>query len=124
MQELHREARIRAAGVSNFHPDRVMGLITFNEIAPVVNQIETHPFNQQIESHAFLKDNGVQVKAWTPFAEGTHGIFQNEVLRAIAERHSKSVAPVILRWRIQRGVVAIPKSVRKERIFCAAGEYR
>ena len=116
MQDLHREGRIRAIGVSNFHPDRVMDLIAFNEIAPAVNQIETHPFNQQIASHAFLKDNGVQIEAWAPFAEGKHGIFQNEVLRSIAEKHSKGVAQVILRWLLQRGVVAIPKSVRKERM--------
>ena len=116
MQELHREGRIRAIGVSNFHPDRVMDLIVFNEIAPAVNQIETHPFNQQIEAQAFLKENGVQIEAWAPFAEGKHGIFQNEVLRSIGAKHGKSIAQVILRWLLQRGVVAIPKSVRKERM--------
>ncbi|HVJ16436.1 MAG TPA: aldo/keto reductase [Polyangiaceae bacterium] len=116
MQELHREGRIRAIGVSNFHPDRVMDLIVFNEIAPAVNQIETHPFNQQIEAQAFLKENGVQIEAWAPFAEGKNGIFQNEVLRSIGAKHGKSIAQVILRWLLQRGVVAIPKSVRKERM--------
>jgi 2,5-diketo-D-gluconate reductase A len=116
MQELHREGRIRAIGVSNFHPDRVMDLIVFNEIAPAVNQIETHPFNQQIEAQAFLKENGVQMEAWAPFAEGKHGIFQNEVLRSIGAKHGKSIAQVILRWLLQRDVVAIPKSVRKERM--------
>lgn len=116
MEELHREGRIRAIGVSNFHPDRVMDLIVFNEIAPAVNQIETHPFNQQIEAQAFLRENGVQIEAWAPFAEGKHDIFQNEVLRAIGARHGKSIAQVILRWLLQRGVVAIPKSVRKERM--------
>lgn len=116
MQELHREGRIRAIGVSNFHPDRVMDLIVFNEIAPAVNQIETHPFNQQIAAQAFLKENGVQIEAWAPFAEGKHGIFQNEVLRSIGGKHGKSIAQVILRWLLQRGVVAIPKSVRKERM--------
>ncbi|WP_044236415.1 aldo/keto reductase [Chondromyces apiculatus] len=116
MQDLHREGRIRAIGVSNFHPDRVMDLIVFNEIAPAVNQIETHAFNQQLETQAFLKENGVQIEAWAPFAEGKHGIFQNEVLRSIGAKHGKSVAQVILRWLLQRGVVAIPKSVRKERM--------
>ncbi len=116
MQELHREGRIRAIGVSNFHPDRVMDLIVFNEIAPAVNQIETHPFNQQIEAQAFLEGNGVQVEAWAPFAEGKHGIFENEALRSIGAEHGKSVAQVILRWLLQRGIVAIPKSVRKERM--------
>lgn len=116
MQELLREGRLRAIGVSNFHPDRVMDLIVFNEIAPAVNQIETHPFNQQIEAQAFLEKNGVQIEAWAPFAEGKHGIFQNEVLRSIAAKHGKSIAQVILRWLLQRGVVAIPKSVRKGRM--------
>ncbi len=116
MEELHREGRIRAIGVSNFHPDRVMDLIAFNELAPAVNQIETHPFNQQIEAQAFLEENGVQIEAWAPFAEGKHGIFQNEVLRSIGAKHAKSIAQVILRWLVQRGVVAIPKSVRKERM--------
>lgn len=116
MQELHREGRIRAIGVSNFHPDRVMDLIVFNEIVPAVNQIETHPFNQQLATQAFLEQNGIQIEAWAPFAEGKQGIFQNEVLSGIGEKHGKSVAQVILRWLIQRGVVAIPKSVRKQRM--------
>lgn len=116
MQDLHREGRIRALGVSNFHPDRVMDLISFNEITPAINQIETHPFNQQRDAEAFLRENGVQTEAWAPFAEGKHGIFQNQALGAIGARHGKSVAQVILRWLLQRGVVAIPKSVRKERM--------
>jgi diketogulonate reductase-like aldo/keto reductase len=116
MQDLHREGRIRAIGVSNFHPDRVMDLIVFNEIPPAVNQIETHPFNQQIASQEFLKENGVQIESWAPFAEGKHDIFKNEVLRSIGAKHSKSIAQVILRWLVQRGVVVIPKSVRKERM--------
>jgi 2,5-diketo-D-gluconate reductase A len=116
MQELHREGRIRAIGVSNFHPDRVMDLIVFNDIAPAVNQIETHPFNQQLATQAFLKENGVQIEAWAPFAEGKHDVFKNELLRSIATRHGKSVAQVILRWLVQRGVVVIPKSVRQERM--------
>jgi 2,5-diketo-D-gluconate reductase A len=116
MQELHREGRIRAIGVSNFHPDRLMDLIVHNEIVPAVNQIETHPFDQQIEAHEFLRENGVQHESWGPFAEGKHDIFKNELLRSIGAKHGKSVGQVILRWLAQRGIVAIPKSVRKERI--------
>lgn len=116
MQELHREGRIRAIGVSNFHPDRVMDLIVYNEVPPTVNQIETHPFNQQIATQAFLNENGVQTEAWAPFAEGKHDIFKNELLRSIGAKHGKSIAQVILRWLVQRGVVVIPKSVRRERM--------
>src|SRR5215203_2860102 len=116
MEELYREGRIRAIGVSNFQPDRIMDLIVQNEVVPAVNQIETHPFNQQIETQKFLQENNVQIESWGPFAEGQHNIFQNEVLRSIATKYEKTVAQVILRWLTQRGVVAIPKSVRKERI--------
>ena len=116
MQQLYRDGRTRAIGVSNFQPDRVMDLIIHNDVAPAVNQIETHPFNQQIETQQFLQANGVQIESWGPFAEGRNNIFDNEVLRSIAGKHHKTVAQVILRWLTQRGVVAIPKSVRKERI--------
>ena len=116
MEELYREGRIRAIGVSNFQPDRVMDFIVHHEVAPAVNQIETHPFNQQIETQKLLQENKVQIESWGPFAEGKHNIFQNEVLRAIADKHHKSVAQIILRWLTQRGVVAIPKSVRRERM--------
>ncbi len=116
MEELYREKRIRAIGVSNFHPDRIMDLILHNTIKPAVNQIETHPFHQQVETQRFLKDNDVQIESWGPFAEGRNNIFQNEVLRSIGAKYNKSVAQVILRWLTQRGVVAIPKSVRKERM--------
>lgn len=116
MQELYRERRVRAIGVSNFHPDRVMDLILHNEVKPAINQIETHPFCQQIEAHQFLKQSGVQIESWGPFAEGRHHLFQNEVLHAIAAKQGKTVAQVVLRWLIERGVVAIPKSVRKERM--------
>jgi len=116
MQELYEEGRIRAIGVSNFQPDRVMDLITFNKIAPMVNQVETHPFNQQIDTQEFLTENNVQIESWGPFAEGRNNLFQNEILTAIGEKYNKSVAQVVLRWLTQRGVVAIPKSVRKERI--------
>ena len=116
MEELYREGRTRAIGVSNFQPDRLMDLIVHNEVAPAVNQIETHPFNQQIETQSSCGRTGCRSRPGRPFAEGKNNIFQNEVLRAIAEKHGKSVAQVILRWLTQRGVVAIPKSVRKERI--------
>jgi diketogulonate reductase-like aldo/keto reductase len=116
MEELYREGRIKAIGISNFQPDRVMDLILHNEVVPAVNQIETHPFNQQIETQKFLQENNVQIESWGPFAEGKHNIFQNELLLAIAGKYGKTVAQVILRWLTQRGVVVIPKSVRKERI--------
>jgi len=116
MEELNHEGRIRAIGVSNFQPDRVMDLILHNEVVPAVNQIETHPFNQQIETQKFLQENNVQIESWGPFAEGKHNIFQNELLLSIAGKYGKTVAQVILRWLTQRGVVVIPKSVRKERI--------
>lgn len=116
MEELYREGRIRAIGVSNFHPDRLIDLIVHNQVAPAVNQIETHPFHQQIETQQFLQENGVQIQSWGPFAEGRNNMFQNELLRSIADAHQKTVAQVILRWLTQRGVVAIPKSVRAERI--------
>jgi 2,5-diketo-D-gluconate reductase A len=117
MEELYREGKIKAIGVSNFHPDRLMDLIIHNEVIPAVNQVETHPFNQQMESAQFMKENNVQIQSWGPFAEGKNDIFRNAVLVSIAEKHNKSVAQVILRWLTQRGVVAIPKSVRKERII-------
>jgi 2,5-diketo-D-gluconate reductase A len=116
MEELYREGRVRAIGVSNFHPDRVMDLILFNKVVPAVNQIETHPFCQQIETQKFLQENNVQIESWGPFAEGKNDIFKNELLLSIAGKYKKSVAQVILRWLTQRKVVAIPKSVRKERI--------
>ncbi len=116
MEELNRQGKVRAIGVSNFHPDRVMDIISFNEIVPAVNQIETHPFHQQIETQRFLKENGVQHESWGPFAEGKNDLFKNEVLRAIGSKYGKSIAQVVLRWLTQRGIVAIPKSVRKERM--------
>jgi 2,5-diketo-D-gluconate reductase A len=116
MEELYHEGRIRAIGLSNFHPDRVMDMIIHHQVAPAVNQIETHPFNQQIDTQKFLQENGVQIESWGPFAEGKNNIFQNELLLSLAEKYQKSVAQIILRWLTQRGVVAIPKSVRKERM--------
>ena len=117
MEELYREGRIRAIGVSNFQPDRIMDLIVHNQVVPAVNQIETHPFNQQLETKKFLQENKVQIESWGPFAEGKNNIFTNELLHSIAGKYNKTVAQTILRWLTQRGVVVIPKSVRKERII-------
>ncbi len=117
MEELYKSGKVRAIGVSNFQPDRVMDIITFNEIVPAINQIETHPFNQQIETQKFLTDNNVQIESWGPFAEGKNNLFQNKLLQSIAKKYKKSIAQVVVRWLIQRGVVAIPKSVKKERIL-------
>lgn len=116
MQDLYKEGKVRAIGVSNFQPDRVMDMITFNEIAPMVNQIETHPFQQQVETQKFLTENNVQIESWGPFAEGKNDLFHNEILSAIGKKYNKSVAQVVLRWLTQRGVVAIPKTVKKERM--------
>lgn len=116
MEELYKEGKVRAIGVSNFHPDRLIDLIIHNEVVPAVNQVETHPFNQQIEAAKFMKENNVQIESWAPFAEGKNNLFQNEVLVSIGEKYNKSVAQVVLRWLTQREVVVIPKSVRKERI--------
>jgi diketogulonate reductase-like aldo/keto reductase len=117
MEELYKAGKIRAIGVSNFHPDRLMDLTLFNEIVPAVNQIETHPFQQQIENQQFMQENGVQIESWGPFAEGRNDLFKNELLASIGKKHNKTVAQVVLRWLIQRGVVAIPKSVHKKRII-------
>jgi 2,5-diketo-D-gluconate reductase A len=117
MEELYKEGWVRAIGISNFQPDRIMDLIIHNEVVPAINQIETHPFHQQIETQNFLQQNGVQIESWGPFAEGRNSIFQNELLLSLAEKYKKTVAQVILRWLTQRGVVVIPKSVRKERII-------
>ncbi|MCX3266326.1 aldo/keto reductase [Pedobacter agri] len=116
MEELYKDGRIKAIGVSNFHPDRIMDLIVHNEIIPAINQIETHPFNQQTETQKFLKENNVQIESWGPFAEGKNNMFSNELLTSIGAKYNKSVAQIILRWLVQRGVVVIPKSVKKERI--------
>jgi len=116
MQDLYKEGSVKAIGVSNFQPDRLIDLIVHNEITPSVNQIETHPFHQQIETQKFLQENNVQIESWGPFAEGKNNIFHNELLLSIGKKYNKSIAQVILRWLVQRGVIAIPKSVRKERM--------
>jgi 2,5-diketo-D-gluconate reductase A len=117
MEELYQQGKVRAIGVSNFPPDRIMDLMIHNKITPAVNQIEVNPFHQQIDTQKFLQDNSVQVEAWAPFAEGKNNIFQNELLLSIAAKHKKSVAPVILRWLLQRGIVVLAKSIRKERMI-------
>jgi 2,5-diketo-D-gluconate reductase A len=117
MEELYSEGKIKAIGVSNFQLDRVMDLMLHNKIPPAVNQIETHPLNQQTETQQFLKENNIRIEAWAPFAEGRQNLFQNELLQSIAKKHNKSVAQVILRWLTQRGIVVIPKSTHKERII-------
>lgn len=116
MQEAYCAGKLRAIGVSNFQPDRLMDIQAFNEVAPAVNQVEVNPFQQQRESVPFMQQIGVQTQAWAPFAEGRNGLFQNETLRAIGERHGKSVGQVVLRWLLQRGIAALAKSVRKERM--------
>jgi len=117
MEQLYQQGKIRSIGVSNFQPDRIMDLIIHNQITPAVNQIEVNPFQQQIETQKFLEANSVMVEAWAPFAEGKNNIFGNETLLSIAAKHNKSVAQVILRWVVQRGIIALAKSVRKERMI-------
>lgn len=116
MEEAHRSGKLRAIGVSNFQPDRLMDIAAFNEIKPAVNQIEINPFQQQEESVAFMRELGVQPEAWAPFGEGRNDLFTNPTLHAIAGKHSRSIGQVVLRWVIQRGIVALAKTVRKERM--------
>jgi len=116
MEEAYKAGKLRAIGLSNFHPDRLMDIKVFNEVAPAVNQIEVNPFHQQAESVAVMHDNGVQAEAWAPFAEGRNNLFQNEALVAIGGKYGKSVGQVVLRWLVQRGIVALAKSVRRQRM--------
>lgn len=116
MEGLYQQGKVKAIGVSNFAPDRIMDLMIHNEISPMVNQIEVNPFHQQMDTQKFLQENGIQTEAWAPFVEGRNNIFQNELLLAIANRHQKSVAQVILRWLTQRNIVVLSKSIRKERM--------
>ena len=117
MEELYKQGKIRAIGVSNFQPDRIMDLMIHNKITPTINQIEVNPFQQQIETQSFLEENGVVAEAWAPFAEGRNNIFQNELLQSIGAKYNKSVGQVILRWVVQRGIVTLAKTVRKERMI-------
>ncbi|GAA1598731.1 aldo/keto reductase [Kribbella hippodromi] len=116
LQQIYSEGRARAIGVSNFYPDRLVDLIEHNEITPAVNQIETHPFHQRVADQELMRERGVQIESWGPFAEGRNNLFTNPVLPAIGEAHGKSVAQVVLRWLVQRDVVVIPKSVRPDRM--------
>ncbi|MFF0049896.1 aldo/keto reductase [Streptomyces sp. NPDC005498] len=116
MQDLYREGRIKAIGVANFYPDRLVDLIVNNDVTPAINQIETHPFFQRTADQKLMREHGVQIQSWGGFAEGRNNLFTHPVLSVIAEQHGKSVAQVALRWLVQRGVVAIPKSVRTERM--------
>ncbi len=117
MEELYKEGKIRAIGVSNFPTDRLMDLIIHNKVVPVVNQVETHVFNQQVENQLFMQENNVQIESWAPFAEGLNNMFSNELLTALASKYSKTLAQIILRWLIQRNIVVIPKSVHKDRMI-------
>lgn len=116
LEDLYKEGKVRAIGVSNFYPDRLSDIAAFNEIVPQVNQVETNPLNQQMFAQENMVKNGVQIEAWAPFGEGRNGIFENPVLKEIALKHNRSVAQVILRWLIQRKVVALAKSTHRERI--------
>ncbi|MDO4888802.1 MAG: aldo/keto reductase [Actinomycetaceae bacterium] len=116
MERLLADGRVRAIGVSNFQPDRLVDLIVHNDVVPAVNQVETHPYFHQVEARRHMEERGVQIQAWAPFAEGKKGLFTDPVLASIGEAHGKTVAQVTLRWLLQTGVAAIPKSVRRERM--------
>ena len=116
MTELYKEGKIRAIGVCSFYPDRLADLIAFNEVAPAVNQVETNIFFQQTAAQEVMREKGVQMESWAPFAEGRGNLFENPVLKCIGKKYGKSVAQIVLRWQIQRGIVCIPKSVKKERM--------
>ena len=117
MQDLYKEGKIKAIGVSNFFSDRLVDLTLFNEVVPAVNQIEVNAFHQRVEDQKVMEKYQVQIEAWAPFAEGRNGMFTNPDLVEIADRYQKSVAQVILRWLIQRNVVVLAKSVKKERMI-------
>ncbi|BFM09513.1 aldo/keto reductase [Halioxenophilus aromaticivorans] len=116
MESLLKEGKVKAIGVSNFSTDRVADLMAFNEVTPAVNQIEINPFNQQLQPAPWLQAKGIQPQAWAPFAEGKNNLFHHPALAAIAQVHSKSIAQVVLRWLVQRGVVALAKTVDKQRM--------
>lgn len=116
LEELYKEGKVRAIGVSNFYPDRLVDIASFAEIKPMVNQVETHPYNQQTLAKGYMDKYQVQIEAWAPFGEGRGGLFENPVLSAIGKKYGKTTAQVMLRWHLQRGVVVIPKSTHKERM--------
>jgi 2,5-diketo-D-gluconate reductase A len=116
LEDLYEEGKIRAIGVSNFYPDRLVDIASFAKIVPMVNQVETHVLNQQTEAKQWMDKYGVQIEAWAPFGEGRGGLFENPVLAEIGAKYGKTTAQVMLRWNIQRGVVVLPKSTHKERM--------
>ncbi|WP_437612434.1 aldo/keto reductase [Erwinia sp. V71] len=116
MAELQQAGKIRAIGVSNFHPDRLADLIAFNRITPAVNQVEVNPFNQQLHAAAWMRSRGIQPEAWAPFAEGRNGLFEHPLLLKIGASYGKSVGQVVLRWLYQRGIVSLAKTVRPARM--------
>lgn len=116
LEEMYAEGKLRAIGISNFYPDRMIDLASFARIKPMVNQVETHPFHQQIEAQKWMEKYGVQIEAWAPFGEGRGDMFTNATIAAVAAKYNKSVAQVILRWELQRGIVVIPKSAHRERM--------
>lgn len=116
LEDLYEAGKLRAIGVSNFYPDRLVDLASFTKIPPMVNQVETHVFNQQMEANAWMKKYNVAHEAWAPFAEGRQDTFTNAVLTGIGEKYGKTTAQVMLRWNIQRGVIVLPKSTHKERM--------
>lgn len=116
LEDLYDEGKLRAIGVSNFYSDRLVDIASFSRIKPMVNQVETHPFNQQVEAKKWMDKYGIQIEAWAPFGEGRGGLFENPALVEIAQKYKKTTAQVILRWHIQCGVVVIPKSTHKERM--------
>lgn len=116
MEEMYEAGKIRAIGVCSFYPDRLADLIAFNKVAPAVNQVEANVFFQQKESQKYMESKGVVMEGWAPFAEGKNDLFHNETLRGIGEKYGKTIAQVVLRWLLQRGVVCIPKSAKRERM--------
>lgn len=116
LEDLYEEGKLRAIGVSNFYPDRLVDIASFSRVKPMVNQVETHPFHQQAEAKKWMDKYGIQMEAWAPFGEGRGGLFENPILAQLAEKYNKTTAQIILRWHIQRGIVVIPKSTHKARM--------